>query len=246
VTDAEAALHGYDLQARSAGALADAAFGLLRSDPLSVGLFVVLPWLATRAAYVTIPIPRSILSGIVSSTVAFCVTSVGSFALQTLWAGRLLGRRPSAGAAAVDALKRAPAVILATVASGTLFYAGAALLAVPGFYVMLALLLPSPVLVFEPVGAFRSLARSRSLMVGAKRRLFLPVVLPLLVVSAIGVVSLPHPATWARTVLSSLVAGFLSALAFVAYVDVRCRKEGFDVYILAARVEAGTHRGAIK
>ena len=240
MTDPEAALRSYEVRPRSAGELVDAALAVLRSDLRAVGLFVVLPYLAVIAILGLVPRTSNLALSSLRLAVTFCLLAVPSFALQTLWAQRLLGRRPSLRSAALDAVAPAPSAMLATLASGLLLTVGYALLVVPGVYVMMALLLPSPVLVFERGHAWRSLARSRTLMHGSKLRLFLPFVVFVLLSTAASLVPLGSYARWPRVVISSLIMGYFSALAFVTYVDVRCRKEAFDIEVLAARVEART------
>ena len=241
MSDPGAFLRSYDPRPRSTTELLDAAFAVLRSDPKAIAVFGVLPSAVASAILGLIPRTLNPWVNLPRTALSFCLLAVFSYALQSLWAQRLLGHHPSLRSAAGAAVRSAPAVMLSTLLSALLVTVGWALLVVPGIYATMALLLPAPVLVFERVGALRSLARSRTLMQGSKRRIALP--FAALVILSLTVSFAPLGGSygrWPRVVLSSLLLGAFSALAFVSYLDVRARKEGFDLEILAARVAART------
>jgi hypothetical protein len=130
-------------------------------------------------------------------------------------------------------------VVLVSVAAIVLTYAGMVLVFVPAFYAALALLLPAPVLAFETAGPLAALARSRRLMVGHKLRLLVPFLAPVLALLPVSFLPIGVPARIVRAVVLGLVLAYYAAFALVVYLDLRSRKEAFDLDVLAARVEAG-------
>jgi hypothetical protein len=238
--DPAALLRSYDPRPRSTTELLDAAFAVLRSDLRAVALFSVAPHVAVTAVVVLLPRTIDPWVLLLRSALTWCLLAVPSYALQTIWAQRLLGSQPSLGSAAGEALRRAPSVMLATLASCALVLVGAVLLLGPGLYAMMAFLIAAPVLVFERGGPWRSLARSRTLMKTRKRRLALPVAALIVVLTGAAFVPLGSYGMWLRVAMSGVIMGVFSALAFVTYVDARAHKEGFDLEILAARVAART------
>jgi hypothetical protein len=246
VTDPAAPLRGYDLRPRSAAELLDAAFAVMRSDPKAVVLLAVGPSFATSIADLLRPVAGDdedeLMLGLaveLTAAVAYSlVIALPTFALTRLWASRLLGSAPTLGSATGDALRRAPAVLFSTLVAAVLLMLGLGLGLLPGIYVTLAFLLNQPVLAFEPIGGLPSLWRSRELMAGSKLRLLLPTLVPYFSAFVL-FLPLGTYGEIASAAIAGILTAYLSALAFVAYVDVRCRKEAFDLEVLAARVEAG-------
>jgi hypothetical protein len=218
--------------------LLDAAFAVLRSDAKAAALLLVLPQ-CILSAFDGFIEGLSVAVQLAVGIAGNAFLSFPAFVILLLWAGRLLGERPSWSRAVRGALRRAPAVLLATTVSISLFFLGLFLFFLPAIWVVLVLFLPAEVLAFERVGGLRALARSRALMVGSKRRVVLPV-LVLVVLSFLS--DLPFGAGYraAAAFVGAVAGAYLSALSFVTYVDARARKEGFDLEVLAARVAART------
>jgi hypothetical protein len=244
VSAAEASLRSYDPRPRSATELTDAAFWLLRSEPRAVLLLGVMPAIAASAIDIVLGkqvrgTSFAIPFALGRLPIRWALIAVPALALAMVFAARLLGRSLTLESAIRTALSRAPAAIGSSLAAGVSVYLGVALFVAPGLWALMAFLLSNAALAFEPVSGVRALARSRALMYGHKGRLLLPVLLPLAANVVLGL-SIARYSRIAWEVIYAAVTVYLGALAFVVYVDVRCREEAFGIEVLATRVDAGT------
>jgi hypothetical protein len=149
------------------------------------------------------------------------------------------------------ALRRLPAVFLISLFVTVLSFLGLILCIVPGVYLWAAYFVAIPVLLIEGSGPIKSLGRSRRLVKGFWWRTFGVAVVGALLVAivsaaltavVVGVV-FAHPArdtatgfvlnTLASTVGAMLTTPAAAAFATVLYIDLRVRKEGFDLLLLA-------------
>jgi hypothetical protein len=160
------------------------------------------------------------------------------------------------------ALRRLPAVIVLALAAG--FLEGLGLLAciIPGVYLWTAFYVAIPVLLVEGCGPFRAIGRSRRLVTGRWWTTFGVGVVGVLLVwiittaltSVVVGIALANPArntatgfilnTLASTIASMLTTPAAAAFATVLYIDLRVRKEGFDLFLLAQRLGVEREPGA--
>jgi hypothetical protein len=149
------------------------------------------------------------------------------------------------------ALRRLPALVVLSIASAILTGLGFVFCIVPGIYLVGAFYVAVPVLLVEGSGPFRSLGRSRELVRGRWWGTFGVAVVGFLLVSIVsaalsGVIvglAFANPArntvsgfalnTFAATLGSMISTPAAAAFATVLYIDLRVRKEGFDLLLLA-------------
>ncbi len=167
-----------------------------------------------------------------------------------------LGRPLSAG----EALNRATPflwrVIACSILTGLLVMVGFFLFVIPGIVLLCGLILAFPALVLEPgTTASGALARSWALTRGSRWRIFgmlltlgLLLYVPIVALTALAAFVLPGaPSGSAMTggllglVLAAVVQLFLYPLFYcvltVSYYDLRVRKEGFDLEVLAQTLQ---------
>jgi hypothetical protein len=152
------------------------------------------------------------------------------------------------------ALRRLPAVVAVSIVSAFLIGIGFFLFLIPGIYLWGAFYVAVPALLVEGSGPFRALGRSRRLVRGRWWGTIGVAVIGLLLVSLItGLISglvialaFSNPArntvsgfvlsTLASTVGSMIATPAAAAFTTVLYIDLRVRKEGFDLWLLAQRL----------
>jgi hypothetical protein len=152
------------------------------------------------------------------------------------------------------ALRRLPAVVGLSIVSTIVVSIGVLLCVIPGIYLWASFYVAIPVLLVEGVGPFRALGRSRELVRGRWWGTFGVALLGSLLAAIIGgaltalFVGLSIGSGGSDTVvgfivnvlattLSSVITTpAVAAFAIVLYVDLRVRKEGFDLYLLAQRL----------
>ncbi len=149
------------------------------------------------------------------------------------------------------ALRRLPALVWLSILSAILVALGFIFLVVPGVYLFVAFTVAVPVLLVEGAGPWRSLRRSRQLVRGRWWGTCGVAVVGLLLVSIISAavtglvvgVALANPSrntvtgfvlnTLAATLGSMISTPAAAAFITVLYIDLRVRKEGFDLLLLA-------------
>jgi hypothetical protein len=170
-----------------------------------------------------------------------------------------LGEQARSSSSLRFALRRLPAVIVLVIVAGIFEFLGAIACFIPGVYLVVAFSVAVPALLVEGAGPFRALGRSRRLVkgrwwttfaVGAVGYLLVFIVSTALTAVVVGV-AFANPArstatgfvlnTLASTIGSMLTTPAAAAFATVLYIDLRVRKEGFDLYLLAQRL--GVERG---
>jgi hypothetical protein len=152
------------------------------------------------------------------------------------------------------ALRRLPAVVGLSLLSTIFIAIGFVLCVIPGIYLWGAFYVAIPVLLVEGVGPRRALGRSRQLVRGRWwGTIGVAIVGSILVFIVAGAlnglilgVALASPAqntltgfvltTLATTLSAVLTTPAAAAFATVLYVDLRVRKEGFDLLLLAQRL----------
>ncbi|HET7423197.1 MAG TPA: glycerophosphoryl diester phosphodiesterase membrane domain-containing protein [Gemmatimonadales bacterium] len=167
-----------------------------------------------------------------------------------------MGRPLSAG----EALNRATPflwrVIACSILTGLLVMVGFLLFLVPGIVLLCGLILAFPALVLEPGStASGALARSWALTRGSRWRIFgmlltlgLLLYVPIVALTALAALVLPDAPTGSvmsggliGLVMAAVVQLFLYPLFYcvltVSYYDLRVRKEGFDLEVLAQTLQ---------
>ena len=152
------------------------------------------------------------------------------------------------------ALRRLPALVGLSILTGILVGLGFVLLVIPGIYLLVAFTVAVPVLLVEGAGPARALGRSRELVrgrwwgtlgVALVGYLLVSIVTSALTGIVVGV-AFADPArntvtgfvlnTFASTVGSMITTPAAAAFITVLYIDLRVRKEGFDLLLLARRL----------
>ena len=162
-----------------------------------------------------------------------------------------LGRTPSWRSSLAETFRRLHSIIWVSVLVYVL--GGLALLAliIPGIWLFIAWTVAVPALLTEDVKGRRALGRSFRLVRGFWWRTFAIVILgsilgsilEVAIAGAFGLVTFSSDSD-AVAIVSSLLASivaaalttpFIAAVTIVLYIDLRVRKEGFDLALLAAR-----------
>jgi hypothetical protein len=162
-----------------------------------------------------------------------------------------LGEKARAGSSLRFAGRRLLALIVLTIAFVIAVIAGLILCIIPGIWLAVSFYVAVPVLLVEGVGPFSALGRSRGLVKGrwwgtlgvaVVGALLVGIITYVIDLVVLGIVfAHPHPNTVTGFALSTLAATLSSmltmpaaaAFATVLYIDLRVRKEGFDLLLLA-------------
>jgi len=177
-----------------------------------------------------------------------------------------LGEQARSSSSLRFALRRLPAVLVLTIFAGLFEFLGLALCIIPGVYLWGAFYVAIPALLVEGAGPFRALGRSRRLVNGRWWTTFgvgvigwlLVTIISFALTGLVAEVAFANPDrnsatgfilnTFASTVGSMLTLPATAAFATVLYIDLRVRKEGFDLFLLAQRLgverEPGTEVAA--
>ena len=183
--------------------------------------------------------------------VAGLLAQAGCFrAIADAYLGEEVGWRSSLRYAS----RRLPALIVLAIASVVFTAIGFLLCIVPGIYLWGAFYVAVPVLLVEGSRPLRSLGRSRELVRGRWWGTFGVAVIGTLLVSVVSFalsglivgVAFANPGrntvagfalnTFATTLGSMISTPAAAAFATVLYIDLRVRKEGFDLLLLARRL----------
>ncbi len=232
--------------------VADGALSGAGSDPFETNQFGTTELDADVWTLVAAVLVAAIL-GLLAQTIATgaCFKAV---------ADAYLGHTPSWRRSTAEVLRRLHSIVWISVL--TYLLGGLALLAciLPGIWLFIAWTVAIPAFLTEGAKGRRALGRSFRLVRGFWWRTFAIVVLGTILASIISAVisgvlvaaALTSDSTLATVVanfLASVVAGaittpFIAAVTIVLYFDLRVRKEGFDLALLAARLGEGREPGA--
>jgi len=197
-------------------------------------------------------------AGVLISFIAGHLAQAGCFRAV---ANAYLGEEAHWGSSLRYALRRLPAVIVLTIAAGLLELLGAVACVIPAIYLVGAFYVAVPALLVEGAGPFRALGRSSRLVKGRWWTTFGVAVVGYLLVwilstaltaLLVGVAFANPPRntatgfvlnTLASTVGSMLTTPAAAAFATVLYIDLRVRKEGFDLFLLAQGLGVGREPG---
>jgi hypothetical protein len=246
------------LRPLSVGEILDVSFSLYRRHFATLGTIAVLcsgiPVLLSlyieASGGVLYNLPLTLLHYVIFTVLSSIATAATVFVVSESYLGRPLAAR--------DALRRATPLFARLIICSLLFAIivgiGFIFLFIPGIILVCGLLLAFPSLVLEsslsPTGA---LSRSWSLTRGSRWRMFgllvtmvLLLYVPLVGLGAIAAVVLPggargtSPGTVTLAVvglLQMLLYPLLYCVLTVAYYDLRVRKEGFDLEVLASTLQ---------
>ena len=187
--------------------------------------------------------------------VSLVATSLATAAAYRLVADAYLGRPVDPDASLRFGLRRLGSVIWVSILFGLGLFAGLLLLVVPGIFVTVAWSIATPVLLAENLRGSRAIRRSRALVRGrwwpCAAVVYLMYLLELIVyfgilfvitklVDTSGNDSLLFAEEGVTSLIAStLVLPFHVAVTTVLYIDLRVRKEGFDVQLLTYSLEPG-------
>jgi hypothetical protein len=246
----------YEIRAMSFGEILDTGWRLLRNHfalLVGIGAVLYLPlailgkvFESSLEAATPDQVGQAALMGGVLFLIAVVLSPIVSAAVTHALGEVFLGRRASVG----GSLRVATSILLPLMGTFLLYalavMGGFLLLVIPGVYLMLCFMLVNQVVVIERVFGTRALRRSRELLSGNLGRaagvMFVSLVIWTVLQTGVDLALSALP--WVQPIASALVqaAGFAfySAVGVLLYVDLRCRKEAFDLEHLSRLVsEAG-------
>jgi hypothetical protein len=240
------------LRPRKATEIVDAAVEVYRRNPIQFLLLTALvhvPWMVLQIVFIG---NRSVVEALPLEL----MLSVGAFLTWFLLSGLViylaselyLGRDIDAFETVRRMWTRLPAVFVASLVQTLMLFAGLVLFLFPAVWLSSLFFAVGPVVVLEKKGPFAAFDRSAELSKGVKwhvlSALGLIVMIRLLVQGGVlVVVSLLKDRT-----LQYLVSGVANILIYpllgiteaLIYYDVRIRKEGFDIEMMAAQTAASS------
>lgn len=246
------------LRPMSVGEILDVSFSLYRRHFATLGTIAVLcsgvPVLLSlyieSSGGVLYNLPLTLLHYVTFTVLSSIATAATVFVVSESYLGRPLP--------AGDALRRATPLlarlIICSLLLAIIVGIGFILFLVPGIVLLCGLLLAFPSLVLEPGSSpTGALSRSWSLTRGSRWRMFgllvtmaILLYVPLVGLGAVAAVVLPGGALGASPgTLTLAVVGVVQMLLYpllycvltVAYYDLRVRKEGFDLEVLASTLQ---------
>lgn len=238
------------LRPRSTTEIVDAALHLLRLN--YVQLVTATAAIFLPAIIVALVLPESLAPA--APMLYGLLQSIATGTVVLLVSDSYLGRPPSVAGALRWVAAHGGTLIVASVLQGLLVIAGFVLLIVPGF-IFMAWFFAAPIaVVLEDAGAIHALKRSRELARGHTGHvlgvlllvLALYLVLTFLIYFVASVIGAFVPGSLASPALVEIAAGVLRILLApivavvmtLLYYDLRIRKEGFDLEMMAAELDA--------
>jgi Membrane domain of glycerophosphoryl diester phosphodiesterase len=246
------------LRPLSVGEILDVSFALYRRHfatlgtiaVLCSGLPVLLSLYIEASGGVLFNLPLALMHYVIFTVLSSIATAATVFVVSESYLGRPL--------AAKDALRRATPLLSRLILCSLLFAIvvgmGFVMFFIPGIVLLCGLLLAFPSLVLEPGNSpTHALSRSWALTKGSRWRMFgllvtmaLLLYVPLIGLSTVARVMMPVGAVGLpEGTLTLAVVGVVQMLLYplfycvltVAYYDLRVRKEGFDLEVLAANLQ---------
>lgn len=163
-----------------------------------------------------------------------------------------LGERPEWRSSLVYALKRLPSLVWIAILGGIATAIGVVFCVIPGVYLWVGFSVAVPVLLLEDQRGTAALGRSRRLVSGRWWGTFgvllvgsvLTSVFGAVIAALVGAVSAAGGgnvvtfvvSTFAGSVAAAITTPIYAAFVVVLYIDLRVRKEGFDLMLLAQRL----------
>ncbi len=244
------------LRPLSTGEVLDVSFGLYRSMFFPLVLVALVSRVLPDLCAVYVQVHGGILANpwawLLQTTLSVVMGAVGTAATTLMVSGAYLHQPVSAG----DALRRAGGVLVRLVMLSfmtiVVVLAGFLLFIVPGVILLSGLLLSAVALVLEqPLSSSAAMSRSWQLTSGFRGKValtfFVAYLLLLVPTVAIGVLvglmtfAGGHPQLVSMilvAVLAVFVYPYLYVVVTVLYYDLRVRKEGFDLELLARAAQS--------
>ncbi len=203
------------------------------------------PFAGGPAQAFPIDVGTAMIVFVVGILVFFCIIwPLCQGALVHSISAEYLGEHLGAWESYARAAPRVPRMLLAQFLAGLVIMVGFVLLIVPGVIFSLWFMLIAPVIMLEQVSISGALGRSRELMRGNLGKGFLLALVAGLLAGlingvsslAIGMVPWPHPflSFFLQNAAAALVVPIQMAPIILLYYDLRIRKEGFDLQMLAS------------
>ncbi|MBK7595011.1 MAG: hypothetical protein IPJ11_07130 [Gemmatimonadetes bacterium] len=242
------------LRPLSAGEVLDVSFGVYRAHfvplvtiaaitrvlPDSLGIYV------ERSGGLLANVPL----GLTHLLLSFVLSTIGIAATTSVVSEAYLGGTVRAVDAIRDAFGFIGRLLVSSIGSAMLIVTGLVLLIIPGIIAMSGLMLSSVVVVLEDKPGIDALQRSWDLSKGFRRKILavigitsLLLVVPTIMIGAILAIRAgsTEPGILmmvATSILSIFVYPFVYVATVVLYYDIRVRKEGFDLELMASDVPA--------
>jgi hypothetical protein len=245
---------GYTLRPLSLGEVLDVAFSIYRKHfPVLLTIAVVTRVLPIAFnAYLTVsggPFSNLVL-WIIGSLLGLILGAIGVGATAFVISDGYLGNAPSASNAFHRALPYLGRLLMVSLLTGLAIFAGMLLIIVPGIIFACGLALSTQTLIFEDLpDAPSALRRSWSLTSGFRGKIFgalfvagLLLYIPVLALSGFAATALISGDAMVAVILLATIPALLQVLIYpffyaiftVLYYDLRVRKEGFDLEMLAS------------
>jgi len=245
------------LRPLSLGEVLDASFALYRSRFVTLLLIAVvcrlIPILLAVYFEVTQPDELQIWLRLAASVLSLVLVSIGVAASTFVVSDAYLGRDTTAQSAFTRAMPRLGNLIGVSILTSLAVFLGFLLLIIPAFIFLAGFLLSPVVAVIEaPARSRDAMRRSWQLSRGYKGKLlltmlvaFLLLAVPSITLGAVGGVATgvtaEEPLALAFFVISLVLQVFVYPFVYVVqtvlYYDLRVRKEGFDLEVLAAAMQ---------
>ncbi len=245
------------------GEIIDAAVKLYRRDWLAlmgIVAFVLVPVTFIQFWLTQVMLPPVGSTPSNEAALQFFAVSLVFFAVQFLIvqpflvaaiaraaADAYLGQRVGVGSTYRYALAKLPAILWVTILTSIITIIGFILLIIPGIIAFVRLSLTPPVVVVEDVRGTKAVSRSWRLTSGHFWRLFALLILSTLIATVgVLIITIPTevvalmlgPAGWpvaalGTTLAAVLITPFSMLIIVLFYFDMRIRKEGFDIEVMA-------------
>lgn len=245
------------LRPLATGEVLDVSFGLYRALFLPLVTVTAVARLLPTVLSVYIVAQGGMLANIglflVQFAISIVLSALGVAATNFIVSGAYLGHAITADTALRRAVKLIGPLVLLSLMTTLVISVGFLLLIVPGVILLGGLLLATPVLVLEqPISALNAMNRSWELSRGFRGKALvtllvasLLLVIPTMLVGVLAALAslAGISSQWATAVMAGVLGIFVYPFLYVTftvlYYDLRVRKEGFDLELLAAAAPAG-------
>jgi hypothetical protein len=234
------------LRPRKATEIIDAAVEVYRRNPIHFLLLAALvrvPWLIVQIFYM----PRGEPSGEAISTAI--MISFGTMLTTFFMAGFIvhmaselyLGHETDAFATIRAVAPRIPAVFIGALLQAVAIFMGLVLFLLPAVWISAVVFAVIPAIVLENRSAFGAFDRSGQLAKGVKAHVLgalglvvlIRIIVEVGVAILVSVIPIPEIQYVAATAAAMLIYPLLGIATTLLYYDVRIRKEGFDIEMMA-------------